>query len=467
MAPPYIILFLLLSLLSLSLSISHTAFGLSSDTITLPLSPILTKLPYSDPFKLAASASLARAHHLKHHRNSPSVATTAVYPKGYGGYSVDLSFGTPPQTSPFILDTGSSLVWFPCTSRYVCSHCLFPNIDPTKIRTFIPKNSSTAKIVGCRNPKCAYIFGTKVQSRCSKCKPQSQNCSLTCPPYILQYGLGSTAGFLLLDNLNFPQNIVPQFLVGCSILSIRQPSGIAGFGRGKESLPSQMALKRFSYCLVSHRFDDLLQTSDLILQITSNGGTKTKGLSYTPFRQNPFSNNSAFQEYYYVILRKLIVGGDSVQIPFKFLQPASDGSGGTIVDSGSTFTFMERPVYNLVAQHFLKHMKNYSRALHVEAQTGLSPCFNLSGVKTVNFPEFTFQFKGGAKMTLPIQNYFSLVGDAEVVCLTVISDGGLGPVQTSGPAIILGNYQQQNFYIEYDLENGRFGFGPRNCRTKA
>ncbi|KAL9332140.1 hypothetical protein ACSQ67_001750 [Phaseolus vulgaris] len=367
----------------------------------------------------------------------PSAATTQVYPKSYGGYSIDLNFGTPPQTSPFVLDTGSSLVWFPCTSRYLCSHCLFPNIDPTKIPTFIPKNSSTSRLLGCKNPKCGYLFGSDLQSRCPQCKPDSQNCSLTCPPYIIQYGLGSTAGFLLLDNLNFPEKIVPQFLVGCSILSIRQPSGIAGFGRGQESLPAQMALKRFSYCLLSHNFDDSTENSDLVLQISSTGDTKTNGLSYTPFHPNPSANNPAFLEYYYLSLRKVIVGGKNVKIPLSFWSPA------------------------------LTQLGNYSRAEDVEAQSGLGPCFNISGAKTVNFPKFTLQFKGGAKMTLPVENYFSLIDDSEVVCLTIVSDGGAGPATTSGPAIILGNYQQQNFHIEYDLENERFGFGPQSCKRKA
>ncbi|XP_027351898.1 probable aspartyl protease At4g16563 [Abrus precatorius] len=460
MAPHILLLLSLLSLIACTSS--------NPNTITLPLSPLFTKPQSSDPFhafKLAASASLTRAHHLKH-RNSSSL-TTQVFPKSYGGYSIDLKFGTPPQTSSFVLDTGSSLVWFPCTSRYLCSHCLFPNINPSTISTFIPKNSSSSKLVGCRNPKCGYLFGNDVQSRCPQCKPASQNCTLTCPAYIIQYGLGSTAGFLLLENLNFPGKIVTDFLVGCSILSVRQPSGIAGFGRGKESLPSQMGLKRFSYCLISHRFDDSRENSDLILQIGSTGDAKTTGLSYTPFHKNPSGNNSAFGEYYYLNLRKVIVGGERVKIPLEFLESGSDGNGGTIVDSGSTFTFMERPVYNLVAQKFEKQMANYTRAKDVEAQSGLGPCFNLSGVTTASFPELTFQFKGGAKMTLPLPNYFSLVGDSKVVCLIIVTGGGTGPSRASGPAIILGNYQQQNFYVEFDLENERFGFRPKSCKRSA
>lgn len=400
-----------------------------------------------------ASVSLTRAHHLKHQRKYSSTntntTTTQVYAKSYGGYSIDLSFGTPPQKTPFILDTGSSLTWFPCTLHYVCSHC-----SSIKIKPFLPKLSSTAKLLGCTNPKCSYLY------------PSLSHCTQTCPPYIVQYGSGSTAGLLLLDNLHFPKTTVHDFLVGCSILSTRQPSGIAGFGRGNESLPSQMALKRFSYCLISHNLDDSPQTSDLLLQTTSSGDTKTQNLTYTPFSHNPSSNNSAYKEYYYLPLRKLLVGPNSVNIPLRYLEPDSQGNGGTIVDSGTTYTYMERPIYDSVSREFLNQLGNYSRAKGIEAQSGLSPCYHVSGVKNLTFPSFTLQFKGGAKMKLPLANYFSLIENSDVVCFTVVSDDATGPANMKGPAVILGNYQQQNFFIEFDLENERFGFRHQSCNKK-
>ncbi|KAK7345252.1 hypothetical protein VNO77_15847 [Canavalia gladiata] len=464
-------IFSLLNLLSII--ITFTSISTSTSTpntiISIPLSPLFTKhhSSSSDPFqtlKLPASSSITRAHHLKTHKshiNSPLVKTS-IHPKSYGGYSIDLKFGTPPQPFSFVLDTGSSLAWLPCSSHYLCSKCnSFPNADPTKTPKFIPKNSSSSKLIGCTNPKCAWVFGPNVQSRCQNCNPNSTNCSQICPAYTIQYGMGSTAGFLLSENLNFPGKIVADFLVGCSIVSIYQPAGIAGFGRGPESVPSQMNLTRFSYCLVSHRFDDSPASSELVLQSGSSGDGKTNGVSYTPFQKNPWNKKT----YYYVTVKKIVVGEKRVRVPTRFLEIDGNGNGGSIVDSGSTFTFMERPIFDLVAQEFEKQV-NYTRAREVEKQSGLSPCYYVvSGEGAASFPELTFQFRGGAKMRLPLTNYFSLVGKSDVACLTIVSDDVASPGVAGGPAVILGNYQMQNFYVEYDLENQRFGFRSQTCKT--
>ncbi|KAK8685643.1 hypothetical protein V6N13_041642 [Hibiscus sabdariffa] len=458
---------------SFSILIICTALT-SAATIKVSLSPF-PHPPSSNAYQILsnlANSSVARARHLKYPNPKPNAKTdapssflkTPLFPHSYGGYTISLSFGTPPQALTFIMDTGSSLSWFPCTSRYLCSQCAFPNVNPAKIPTFAPKLSSSTKLVGCRNPKCSWHFGPNVQSRCQDCEPTSKNCTQACPPYIIQYGLGSTGGLLLVENIVFPQKTFQDFLVGCSIFSNRQPAGIAGFGRSAESLPSQLGLKKFSYCLVSRQFDDTGISSNMLLETGSGtGDAKTPGLSYTPFYKNQATSNLAFKEYYYVTLRKIVVGDKHVKVPYSFLVPGSDGNGGTIVDSGSTFTFMERPVFELVSKEFEKQMGNYSRAREVENISGLAPCFNISGYKSVEAPELTFQFKGGAKMVLPLTNYFSFVGDDNVVCLTVITDNVITQGSQGGPAIILGSFQQQNYYIEFDLANDRFGFAKKLC----
>ncbi|KAG2403572.1 Aspartyl protease family protein [Vigna angularis] len=221
-----------------------------------------------------------------------------------------------------------------------------------------------------------------------------------------------------------------------------------------------MNLTGFSYCLLSHQFDESPESSDLVLHTSSSDRKRTNGVSYTPFRKNPSSKNPAFGAYYYLTLRRIVVGEKRVRVPKRLLEPDVDGNGGTIVDSGSTFTFMERPIFDLVAQEFAKQV-NYTRAREVEKQSGLSPCFVVSG--TASFPELRFEFRGGAKMSQPLTNYFSLVGKSDVACLTIVSDDDV----SGGPSVILGNYQQQNFYVEYDLRNERFGFRSQSCKTRV
>ncbi|KAI3506009.1 hypothetical protein L1887_28362 [Cichorium endivia] len=185
--------------------------------------------------------------------------------------------------------------------------CGFPNVNQLNTPKFIPNQSSSAKII-------RHLSGVHA----------------------------STSGVLLSETLDFPQGDVKNFCVGCSIVSTQPPSGIAGFGRGPSSLPDQLGLKKFSYCLMSHWFDDAPVSSELVLvRNSSDSTTGSTRISYTMFQKNPGNSSSAFQDYYYVNLRKIIVGGRTVKIPYRFLVPGIDGNARTIIDSGTTFTVMD------------------------------------------------------------------------------------------------------------------------------
>lgn len=271
----------------------------------------------------------------------------------------------------------------------------------------------------------------------------------------------------MVETLSMPHKKIPDFLVGCSLFSSNQPAGVAGFGRGVSSLPSQLGLKKFSYCHVSHKFDNTPKSSLLLMDSDSDSGSKTAQLSYTSLLKSPDRDgNSALADYYYVGLKKIVVGGTKVEVSHQKLTPDSDGNGGTIVDSGSTFVYMNKVVFDAVSDEFSKQVKEYKRAVEVESVTGLRPCFDITGYKDVRIPEMELHFKGGAKMVLPLENYFFVVdaGKSSVLCLTVVTDDSLlGPELTSGPSVILGNFLMQNFHVEYDLRNERFGFRQQAC----
>lgn len=443
-----------------------------ASTITLSLTPITHSLSSRDYILHTSQSTLLRAHHLKHplkkkHSHSPVLhgsAETPLYPRSYGGYSVSLSFGTPPQKIPLVFDTGSSLLWAPCTASYTCLNCTFSHVDPNKIAAFKLRRSSTYRIVGCRSPKCGWLYGPDVRARCL-----GTGSGEACPSYLMQYGLGSTSGRPITENLDLPGNIVvPGFFLGCSIFSVQQPQGIAGFGRAPTSLPNQLSLGKFSYCLLSHDLDDKPKSSDLVLvgrgKSKLSSATTVHGVAYTPLLKNP--PKSPYDEYYYIYLRKITVGKchTRVKLPSKFLKPDRNGNGGTIVDSGSTFTFMDPALYGPLVEAMAAQTGHYKRARDVEAQSGFGLCYDVPSARNVTFPELVFHFKGGAKMELAIANYFSFMTDLGVWCLTIISDSSPdGPSGPVGPAIILGNYQQQDFYIEYDLKHQRLGFKKHKC----
>ncbi|PKA58330.1 Aspartic proteinase nepenthesin-2 [Apostasia shenzhenica] len=471
---------ILFSLILPIYAVAGAPAGAGDTPIVVPLSRFLLP-PRRDPLeRLAgiASASVLRAQLLKTPTTSLPSARAPLSPHSYGGYSINVSLGTPPQEIPLLVDTGSQLTWIPCTKNYLCRNCSSPANPLAQIPTFLPKSSSTSKLIGCKNPKCGWIHSQEFLSHCRNCPSNSSDCPKICPPYLIIYGSGSTAGLLLSETLHFSSRTIADFVVGCSVFSQRQPAGgIAGFGRGTSSLPSQLGLKRFSYCLISRRFDDDPgESGSLVL----NGlpDSSDGSIRFTPLVRNPISppasadaadGPSAFSVYYYIGLRKITVGGKKVQIPYKALAPGADGNGGTIVDSGTTFTFMEPPVFEPVAAAFVAQVAGrLNRSGEVEGLTGLKLCFELpEKAVEVSLPALVFHFKGGAEMQLPVENYFVLVGSSRPsICLTVVSGGRAAGTVSRGPAIILGSFQQQDFYMLYDLERERLGFRQQSCIAK-
>jgi hypothetical protein len=53
--------------------------------------------------------------------------------------------------------------------------------------------------------------------------------------------------------------------------------------------------------------------------------------------------------------------------------------------------------------------------------------------------------------------------EGELYCLAFVNTGPVVP--SLGVAVILGNVQQQNFLIEFDLTNSRVGFKKTDCAT--
>lgn len=117
------------------------------------------------------------AHHLL--ATGGQLFTTPVA-SGNGEYLVDISFGTPPQKSSAIVDTGSDLNWVQCLPCEACYATTSAKFDPSK--------SGTYKTLGCTSNLCNDL--------------PYKSCTTSCQ-YDYLYGDGSsTSGALSADTVS-------------------------------------------------------------------------------------------------------------------------------------------------------------------------------------------------------------------------------------------------------------------------
>lgn len=344
---------------------------------------------------------------------------------GSGEYLVNLAIGTPPVPFTAILDTGSDLIWTQCKP---CSKCYK---QPTPI--FDPSRSSSYSKLPCSSKLCKAL--------------SSSTCSSSCE-YLYVYGdYSTTQGVLARETLTLGSTSVPHIGFGCGSANegsgFSQGAGLVGLGRGPLSLISQLGLGKFSYCLTS--IDDN-KTSPLLFGSLAKMNESLKfQAGATPLLQNP--SQPAF---YYLSLEGITVGGTLLSIPNSTFA-LKHGTGGMIIDSGTTITYLEAAGYKLMKKAFISQMK---LPVADGSSTGLDLCFSVpSDNSAVEVPKLIFHFKG-ADLDLPPDNYMIHDSATGLLCVMIM--------ETKGTSIF-GNMQQKNMQVLYDLENEMLSFAPVQC----
>uniref|UniRef100_A0A0D9WZS9 Peptidase A1 domain-containing protein n=1 Tax=Leersia perrieri TaxID=77586 RepID=A0A0D9WZS9_9ORYZ len=365
---------------------------------------------------------------------NPSASAQGVVKTGGGAYHMNLSMGTPPLTFPVIVDTGSSLIWTQCAP---CTKC-FP--QPTPL--FQPSSSSTFSKLPCDSSFCQSL-------------PDSiRKCNATGCIYDYHYGIGYTAGYLATETLSVGEkSSFRNVTFGCSTENggpMDNTSGIVGLGRRSLSLVSQLGVGRFSYCLSS----DPAGSSPIMFGSVANvTGTNVQS---TPLVENPVAPGAS---YYYVNLTGITVGATDLPITSSTFGFASDGTGGTIVDSGATMTYLAEAGYAMVKEAFLSQMGNQTRVN--DERIGLDVCFTSNGGGDVPVPRLVLRF-AGAEYAVPRKGYFDAAavdkqGRVVVECLMVL------PPKGNISLSIIGNMMQMDKHVLYDLDGRRFSFAPADC----
>jgi hypothetical protein len=366
---------------------------------------------------------------------------------GSGEYFMDVFIGTPPKHYSLILDTGSDLNWIQCVPCIACFEQSGPYYDP--------KESSSFENITCNDPRCKLVSSPDPPK---PCKDENQTC-----PYFYWYGDSSnTTGDFALEtftvNLTTPNGKselkhVENVMFGCGHWNrglFHGAAGLLGLGRGPLSFASQLQSyygHSFSYCLVDRNSNSSV-SSKLIF------GEDKELLSHPNLNFTSFvgGEENSVDTFYYVGIKSIMVDGEVLKIPEETWHLSEEGSGGTIIDSGTTLTYFAEPAYEIIKEAFMKKIKGYEV---VEGFPPLKPCYNVSGIEKMELPDFGILFSDGAMWDFPVENYFIQI-EPDVVCLAILG--------TPKSALsIIGNYQQQNFHILYDMKKSRLGYAPMKC----
>ncbi|XP_073156722.1 aspartic proteinase nepenthesin-1-like [Henckelia pumila] len=379
--------------------------------------------------QLQAMAVSASDYHQANDFESPIHA-------GDGEFLMKLSIGTPPVSFSAILDTGSDLVWTQCQP---CKRC-FPQTTPI----FDPEKSSSFTHLPCSSILCSAL---QPSSSCD----DGKSCQ-----YTYLYGdFSSTEGVMGLETFTFDNVSVPRIGFGCGFandgIGFDQGAGLVGLGRGALSLVSQLKAPKFSYCLTS-----IDSNKPGMLQIGSLD--KEPAMEPLNVKATPLIKNPSLPTFYYLSLQGITVGHTRLSVEKSSFQIQEDGSGGMIIDTGTTITYLPRNAYYLVKNAFVSQMKlpvdnsPYGKVFDL--------CFILptsndtaSTIDHIEVPRMVFHFEG-VDLELPEKNYF-VADPSGGACLAMGS--------TSDGMSIFGNFQQQDLLVVHDLIKETVGFVPTKC----
>lgn len=400
------------------------------------------------------------------------------------GYIISLNIGTPPQLIQVYLDTGSDLTWVPCGNlSFDCIDC-----DDHKLTaTFSPSRSSSSSRDSCSSPFCTDIhssdnsFDSCTVAGCSLTTLLRSTCSRPCPSFAYTYGDGVVAGALTRDILRVhasgnPNSTreIPRFCFGCVGATYREPIGIAGFGKGTLSLPSQLGFtqKGFSHCFLPFKYANNPNISSPLV-VGDLAISSKEYLQFTPMLKSPIYPN-----YYYIGLEGVTVGNVTAsQVPLSLREFDSSGNGGMIIDSGTTYTHLPQPFYSQLLTVLQSVITNYPRATDVEERSGFDLCYRVpcrsndvvGGGDDDDLPSISFHFLNNMSLTLPRGNCFYAMSAPSngTVAKCLLFQGMDDDGDKYGPAGVFGSFQQQNVEVVYDLEKERIGFQVADCALAA
>uniref|UniRef100_A0A0D6R263 Peptidase A1 domain-containing protein n=1 Tax=Araucaria cunninghamii TaxID=56994 RepID=A0A0D6R263_ARACU len=298
---------------------------------------------------------------------------------------------------------------------------------------YSPADSSTSKHLSCSSSFCELYYN---------CKTKRQAC-----PYIVQYlsDNTSTSGSLVEDvlylasgdELAFGQSVKTPVVIGCGriqsggFLNGGAPDGLLGLGFSDISVPSLLAKAG----LVQDSFSMCFQSDDSGRIFFGDTGASDQ-------QTTPFLTLNGSRPTYVIGVEGIHVGLEALKISsFK-----------TLIDSGTSFTYLPTDVYKHVTKEFDKQV-NYPKQIYEDVPWHY--CYRVRSSDSPEVPSVSFTFKGGGNFSVynPVMPIYTGNGTLDGFCLAL----------EEGPFGIIGQNYMTSYRLVFDRENLRLGWSPSDC----
>ncbi|KAK6280246.1 hypothetical protein POUND7_020513 [Theobroma cacao] len=359
---------------------------------------------------------------------------------------VALPIGTPPQTQQMVLDTGSQLSWIQCHKKVARK----PPPPPT---SFDPSLSSSFSVLPCTHPLCKpRIPDFTLPTSCD----QNRLCH-----YSYFYADGTLAeGNLVREKFTFSRSqSTPPLILGCAT-DTSEDKGILGMNLGRLSFASQAKISKFSYCVPTRRTQPgFSPTGSFYL----GENPSSRGFQYVNLMIFPESGTRPNMDplAYTLPMQGIRIGAKKLPIPTSVFRPDAGGSGQTMIDSGSEFTYLVDDAYNKVREEVVRLVGPRIKKGYVYGGVA-DMCFDGNPIEIGRLiGDMVLEFEKGVEITVEKERVLADV-EGGVHCLGIRRSTMLGAASN-----IIGNFHQQNLWVEYDLVNRRVGFGKADCSRAA
>lgn len=384
-----------------------------------------------------------------------------------------------PQETKLLLDLGAGYIWINCDGYNSSSYRHIP--CTTLLDEFV---GCFACLMNCRdsNPNCG-------DSVCVL-KPENPFQSSISGNEQYAPALVDYFSMLTLDNtgsIGGPSSSSPfTFIFSCGYKEnleglARGVTGSAGLGRSSISIPVQASAifhypRYFALCLSGSK------TRPGAAFVGTKGPYKfgrgidlSKPLAYTPLLLNPVGKYSypdlkKPSSEYFIGVTSIKVNGKAVALNQSLLAiDSGNGSGGTKLSTVVPYTQLETSIYKAVTEAFVKAAA--SSPFNLTATKPVQPfsvCYPAGNVRStragptvpaidlvMHRNDVVWKILGSNSMVRVAEK-----GGADVWCLGFV-DAGVRPktsIFAGDPSIVIGGYQMEDNFLQFDLESMRLGF---------